>query len=85
MQALGADLAKGSGLGIQSGLAPKRKPTGIVASTGYSEDKGNHRKLDSHQDSCVLPAEQRFRLGGHYKYSAKKHHASLTGWAPEVG
>ena len=34
MQALGADLAEGSGLGIQSGLSPKRKPTGIEASTG---------------------------------------------------
>ena len=63
--------AEGSGLGIQRGLAPKRKPKGIDASTVQTEDSGNHPKLDSYQDSCVLPVEQRFRLGGHHKWSAQ--------------
>ena len=67
LQALGAHLAEGSGLGTRSGLAPERKPTGVdEASTVKAVGNGSHPELDSHQDSRVLPAEQLFRLGGHY-------------------
>ena len=65
MQALGTHLAKGSGVGTRSGLAPERKPIGIEASTVLAVGNGSHPEVDSHQDSRVLPAEQLFRLGSH--------------------